>query len=66
MAPPPKNIPVRCPREVEEEVSPLEVMSASHVCVSPSIHQSCLEEEPDGTLQMLASVHLNPFHLMHD
>ena len=56
MAPPAKNVPVRRPRELEE-VSTLEVMSASHVCVSPSVHQSCYEEEPDGTLQMLASVH---------
>ena len=53
MAPPPKNMPVRCPQEVEEEVNPLEVMSASHVCVSSSVHQSCYEEEPDSTLQML-------------
>ena len=57
MAPPPKNMPVRRPREEEEEVRsknmPLEVMSASHVCVSTSVHQSCYEEEPDSTLQML-------------
>ena len=65
MVPPPKNMLVRRPREVEEEVSPLEVMSVSHVCVSPSVHQSYYEEEPDGTLQMLASVHLHPCHLMH-
>ena len=53
MAPPPKNMPIRRPREEEEEVSPLEVMSASHVCVSPLVHQSCYEEEPDSALQML-------------
>ena len=57
MAPPRKNMPVRRPREVEEEISPLEVISASHVCVSPSVHHSCYEEEPDSTLQMLASAH---------
>ena len=56
MAPPPKNMRVRRPREVEEEVSPLEVMSASHVCVSTSVHQSCYEEEPDSTLQMLDQI----------
>ena len=54
MAPPPKNMPVRRPQEEEdEEVSTLEVMSASHVGVSPSVHQSCYEEEPDSRLQML-------------
>ena len=54
MALPPKNMPVRRPREEEEEeVSQLEVMSASHVCVSTPVHQSCYEEEPDSTLQML-------------
>ena len=63
--PPRKNMPVRRPWEVEEEDSTLEVMSASHVCVSPSVHQSCYEEEPDCTLQMLASVHWHPCHLMH-
>ena len=57
MVPPHKNIPVRRPQEVEEEDSTLEVMSAPHVCVTPSVRQSCYEEEPDGTLQMLASVH---------
>ena len=43
--------------QVEEEDSTLEVMSAPHACVTPSVRQSCYEEEPDGTLQMLASVH---------
>ena len=53
MASPPKNMPVRRPREEEEEeVSPLEVMSASHVCVSTSVHQPAMKKEPDSTLQM--------------